>query len=142
MDPILFTRRRPPAVAPDGQPDLFAVPRARRVPTAQISTGENSKSDRQEFVERTIERLMPVAVELAAKAGRAGITVADVRLAAVQRGILTGEERGRSLSFLAHVPARAGLVPKREGEQYRRSSIGRSHGNLHRVWVSPEHATP
>lgn len=84
---------------------------------------------------RTIERLVPIARELAARAGRHGICVADVRLAAVQRGYLTGEERGRRLSFLGAVMRKAGLV---QTGDYRRSVIDRSHGNLHAVWVLEE----
>lgn len=87
---------------------------------------------------RDLERLIPLAVELADRAGPLGITVADVRLAAVQRGILTGEETGRQLSYLGAVLRHyAGLV-KTGG--YRRSVIERSHGNLHAVHVHPRHA--
>ncbi|NUO62449.1 MAG: hypothetical protein HOQ11_10185 [Gemmatimonadaceae bacterium] len=80
---------------------------------------------------RDIERLAPIARALAEDAGRRGITVADVRHEAERRGILTGEERGRRLSFLGSVMKAAGLVPTGE---WRRSDIPRSHGNLHQVY--------
>lgn len=84
--------------------------------------------------ERDIERLVPLAKELARTAGADGVTVANLRSIAVARGILTGEERGRRLSYLGKVMQRAELVPTGE---YRRSHIGRSHGNLHAVYVLP-----
>lgn len=86
---------------------------------------------------RDIERLVPIARELAERARGHGVTIADVRLTAVNRGILTGEEQGRRLSFLGVVMKKAGLVATNE---YRRSHIGRSHGNPHRVFVTPDFA--
>ena len=85
--------------------------------------------------ERDIQRLIPLALELAQTAGAEGVTVANVRLIAVARGILTGEEKGRRLSYLGKVLQRADLVSTGE---YRRSSIPRSNGNLHAVYVLPE----
>lgn len=86
---------------------------------------------------RQIERLAPIAAELANRAGPHGITVADVRHAAVQRGLLTGEERGRELSYLHAVPKAAGLIAT---GGTRRSFIARSHANRHTVWVAKEFA--
>lgn len=86
---------------------------------------------------RDAERLVPVALELAERAGRSGVTVADLRLAAVQRGLLTGRETGRRLSFLGGVMRKAGLVGTAE---FRRSAIVKAHGNLNRVWIHPKHA--
>jgi len=77
---------------------------------------------------------VPLALALALKAGPHGLTVADLRLKAVQEGILTGGEQGRSLSFLGKVMQRAGL---RATDRMRRSCIAKSNGNLHRVWVHP-----
>lgn len=85
---------------------------------------------------RDAERLTEIARDLAQRAGHHGITVANLRHAGEQRGILTGEERGRSLSYLGTVMRRAGLVPT---NQMRRSDIPRSHGNLQRVWVAPHY---
>jgi hypothetical protein len=82
--------------------------------------------------ETEIRLLIPVAQELAKRAGPAGITVGNLRLAAVHRGIISGFEVGRRLSYLGAVMKRAGLKPT---DHTRRSSVGRSHGNLHRVWV-------
>lgn len=80
---------------------------------------------------RDIERLLPIAGYLAARAGEAGVTVADLRDEAVTRGILTGQEVGRALSYLGVVMKVAGLINTRE---YRRSHIERSNGNLHAIW--------
>ena len=85
-----------------------------------------------DFTERDLDRLVPLARELAERAKGDGITVANVRVAAVQRGLLTGEEQNRKLSYLGGLMKRAGLVST---GQYRRSGIGRSHGNLNQVWV-------
>lgn len=81
-----------------------------------------------------IETLVPLAQELAKKAGETGVTVADLRITAVQRGLLTGEEKGRALSFLGAVMKRAGLQATYE---LRRSQIPATHGIRNRVWVRP-----
>jgi hypothetical protein len=81
-----------------------------------------------------IRRLIPLAKKLAWAAGSEGITVADLRETAVQAGVLTGRESGRTLSYLGAVCSAAGLV--RTGE-YRRSHIPQSHGNLGACWSLP-----
>lgn len=86
--------------------------------------------------EAMILRLAPLALYLARQADPQGVTVSNLRLAAVARGLLTGTERGRALSYLGAVMKRAGLVPL---EGYQRSAIVRSHGNLNREWGLPEH---
>lgn len=78
---------------------------------------------------RDIERLVPIARELAERPG--GVTVGDLRLEAVARGVLTGAEQGRKLSYLGAVMKAAGLVAT---GMRRRSSVERSHGNLHMIW--------
>ncbi len=83
-----------------------------------------------------IALLVPLAQSLARKAGQSGVTVADLRLAAVQRGLLSGREKGRELSYLGSVMRAAGLVGT---EHFRRSVIERSHGNLHRLFVEKSH---
>lgn len=80
---------------------------------------------------RDIERLIPLAKELAERAGDHGITVSNLRFAAVQKQLLTGEETGRRLSFLGAVMRKAGLV---KTESFRRSDVRKSHGNNHRIW--------
>jgi hypothetical protein len=79
-----------------------------------------------------IDRLVPLARELAKKAGTKGITVSNLRLAAVSRGLLTGQETGRRLSFLGTVMRRAGL---NKAGGWRRSDVEQSHGNLTAIWV-------
>jgi hypothetical protein len=81
---------------------------------------------------RDIERLVPLALELAAKAEC--ITVSNLRIAAVQRGLLTGEEEGRRLSFLGAVMKAAGLE---QTGNFRRSDVPKSHGNLLAEWRLP-----
>jgi hypothetical protein len=86
-----------------------------------------------------VAQLIPLAQDLARRAGETGITVADLRLYAVQQGILTGTETGRQLSYLGAVMRAAGLTAT---DRVRRSMIERSHGNLQRVWclpTGPEH---
>ena len=78
-----------------------------------------------------IARLVPLAIELAERAGVQGITVSNLRFAGVRRGLLTGQETGRRLSFLGAVMKSAGL--KKTGE-FRRSSVSKAHGNLNAVW--------
>lgn len=82
----------------------------------------------------SIELLKPIALELARKAKHSGVTIADVRIVAVQRGLLTGQETGRELSFLGAVMRAAKLSPT---DRIRRSHIDKSHGNRHTVWVDP-----
>lgn len=82
-----------------------------------------------------IELLKPIAQELARKARHHGVTVADVRLIAIQRGLLSGGETGRELSYLGAVMRAAKLSAT---DRTRRSHIDKSHGNRHTVWVDPE----
>lgn len=86
--------------------------------------------------EAMITMLVPIARELAEKAKGYGVTISDVRLTAIQRGLLPPDAEGRALSFLGAVLARAGLVPT---ERFRRSDIARAHGNLNRVATLPEY---
>ena len=80
-----------------------------------------------------IARLVPLALELAAKAGQGGCTVSDLRVTATQRGLL-GASHGRSLSYLGAVLKAAGLVAT---DRYRRSDVPQAHGNLGKVWIAP-----
>jgi hypothetical protein len=82
-----------------------------------------------------VRALTELAKELAAKAGAAGVTVADLRLTGVQRGLLPQSGDGRELSYLGAVLRAAGLVAT---SYTRRSVIGVSHGNAHRIYVAPE----
>lgn len=81
-----------------------------------------------------ITLLVPVVRELAQKGGENGVTVSDVRLTAVQRGLLSESAKGRELSFLGAVCRAAGLLAT---NRTRRSTIDASHGNRHTVWVLP-----
>lgn len=82
-----------------------------------------------------IEALIPLARELARKAGPHGVTVGDIRLTAEQRGLLE-RGTGRSLSWLTSLPKAAGLVST--GKR-RISPIGRSR-NDHVIYVAAEYA--
>lgn len=88
-------------------------------------------------IARDVERLTTLAGELALKAGKHGVTVSNLRLAAVAGEILTGEESEARMKRLnlGAVMRKAGLY--RSGD-YRRSDVGRSHGNLHAIWVVEE----
>lgn len=80
-----------------------------------------------------IARLVPLARELAARAGSDGVTVSDLRITATQQGLL-GASSGRGLSYLGAIFRAAGLVPT---DRYRRSDVPQAHGNLGRVWCLP-----
>lgn len=116
------TRRRD--MGTDGL-GLFEQPAAEPARPQWASAGEQD-------IERAIERMAAIARELGEKAGERGVTVSDVRITAENRGLLTGEERGRRLSYLGTVMKRAGLEPT---EEFRRSDVPKSNGNLHRVYV-------
>lgn len=85
--------------------------------------------------EKEIELLKPLVVELAREAGDDGIIVADLRIAAVKRGLLPATSRGKELSWLGAVMEAAGLT---KTDRWRRSHIDESHGNMQRVWVLEE----
>lgn len=91
---------------------------------------ENDK----EFAARMLPRLIPIARELATARPDRRLTVADLRHEAVKRGVLTGAEKGKRLSFIHEVFPSAGFEPTAE---FRRSDIPRSHRNLHRVHFYP-----
>lgn len=80
-----------------------------------------------------IGRLVAIAQGLA-RIRPEGVTVADVRGEAVRQCILKPIAKGRELAFLGAVMKRAGLVST---EEFRRSDVDASHGNLHRVWKRP-----
>ena len=88
-------------------------------------------------LERDRERLVDLARELGLKAGRSGVCVSDLRIAAVNRGILTGEESSTRMKRLnlGAIMTRAGLIATRN---YRRSDVARAHGNLNVVHVIQE----
>lgn len=90
-------------------------------------------------IERDIGRLTTLAAELGLKAGRHGATVSDLRLTAVARGILTGEETAERMKRLnlGAIMRASGLISTRN---YRRSDVGRAHGNLNTGWVIVEFA--
>lgn len=77
-----------------------------------------------------IEKLVWIAQGLASVRAE-GVTIADVRGEAERQQLLPKDAKGRKLSFLGAVMKRAQLIPT---EEFRRSEIDKSHGNLHRVW--------
>jgi hypothetical protein len=81
-----------------------------------------------------IDRLAVIAERLAADAGMYGITVSDIRLEAFRKGILTGYEPGRQLSYMGSVPPAAGLV---KTDKTRRSNLAVTHRIRQVVWVHP-----
>jgi hypothetical protein len=84
-----------------------------------------------------VAQLVDLAQFLALRAGDAGITVANLRVAAVQRGLIPQQGDERELSFLGAVMKRAGL--ENTGRK-RRSHVAGAHGNLNTVWIRPGHA--
>lgn len=77
-----------------------------------------------------IAKLVPIAQGLA-RMRPDGVIVADIRQEAVRQCLLPSKAEGRELAFLGAVMQKAGLVAT---DEYRRSDVERSHGNLQRVW--------
>jgi len=77
-----------------------------------------------------IRRLVEIAQGLA-RMRPEGLTVADVRAEAVRQCLLPPKAKGRELAFLGAIMQKAGLVAT---EEFRRSDVEASHGNLHRVY--------
>ena len=88
-----------------------------------------SRDDRRSLIEKLVE----IAQGLA-RVRPEGVTIADVRAEAVRWQLLPAKAKGRELSFLGAVMKRAGLVST---EEFRRSDIDASHGNVQRVWRRP-----
>jgi hypothetical protein len=80
-----------------------------------------------------IEKLVPIAQGLS-RVRPEGVTIGDVRREAVRQHLLPAKAKGRELAFLGAVMAKAQLVAT---EEFRRSDVDASHGNLHRVWRRP-----
>ncbi len=80
-----------------------------------------------------IDKLLEIAQGLA-RVRPEGVIVADVRREAVRYGLLPAKPKGRELAFLGAVMQKAGLVST---EEFRRSDVEASHGNLQRVWRRP-----
>lgn len=87
--------------------------------------------------------LVGLARSLALTAGREGVTIADVREAALKNldtlpqlvGVIPAKGEGRQLAWLGGVLKKAGLVPT---DRIRRSHILGSHGNRHVVHIHPD----
>ena len=100
-------------------------------PLPALQLGRRKLSRTASKHQRDIERLIPLAREIAAKAGATGVTVSDLRLYAVQRGVLTGAEVGLQLSYLGAVMRAAGLV---KTGQLRRSHLLSTHARHQTIW--------
>ena len=91
------------------------------------------ETEAREGHQRLIDKLIPIAQGLS-RMRPEGLTVADVRQEAVRQCLLPAKAKGRELAFLGAIMQRAGLVAT---EEFRRSDIDASHGNLHRVYKRP-----
>ncbi|HTG26071.1 MAG TPA: hypothetical protein VK681_39100 [Reyranella sp.] len=100
-------------------------------PARSIAAGREGLAQASAGKEELIAKLVPIARELADKAGRAGIIPADVRYYGELRGLIPKSSDQRFLSFLPTVMRRDGLEPT--GER-RRSFILKSHGNSQMVY--------
>lgn len=118
------------------QADLFA---AAPDPAPAVAEGKAALAKAASKHEADIVRLIPLATALAKAAGEEGVTVANLRLAAVQQGLLTGAEQGRELSYLGAVMKRAGLTAT---DRMRRSHIPATHGIRNVVWIAPGTPSP
>lgn len=106
---------------------------ARATDSLQLGFAALEETASHEDHATVIASLVPLAQELA-RARPAGVTVSDLRLEAVRRGLLPATATGRALSFLGWVFKKAKLVAT---DDVRRSDIDQSHGNLQRVWRLP-----
>jgi hypothetical protein len=131
----------PTAATADAQADLFAAPPAAAAAPLRPYKPEPLSPFREPIgtVDETSEArlaleqlLIDVARELGRKAGAHGVTISDVRHTAEQRGLMTNQQPGRTLSWLSALMPKAGLSAS---GRTRRSTIKRSHGNRHTVWV-------
>ena len=84
--------------------------------------------------EADLEALVPIALELAEKAGPEGIIAGDVRLVAERRGLIGKSPNQRTLSWLTWIGKKAGL---HNTGRRRLSTIGR---NDHVIYVLPRYA--
>ena len=110
-------------------PPSHCAPEPLRLVKSESATTYGTSAD-----DAQIARMVPIAIELATIAGAHGIIAGDIYTSAVRRGIITGRESGRTLSYIGRVPKAAGLV---ETGEFRRSEVPRSHGNLGAVWRLP-----
>jgi hypothetical protein len=118
--PNTASRRAPQRAPNPAQLEAWATPRPPEL--------------ERQYLEKS---LVAIAQELARKAGAQGVTMCDVRIYAEQRGLLTGQEHDRSLSWLHGIPRMAGLVTS---GRVRPSTLPRAHGNYQRVWILPAFA--
>jgi hypothetical protein len=102
--------------------------------TARAEQLEFVTESNKEYAARMLPRLIPIARMLAALAHDHRVSAADVRRVAEDWHILTGEERGRRLSFIHEVFPKSGLLAT---DVYERSDHPKAGRNLNRVWYLP-----
>lgn len=102
--------------------------------SAQQLSFDDDRAERLKVLRR---ELSAIAVEMLADDARSastgpthGVTFDQVRIRAETRGLLTGEEKGRTLSFGSALMKAAGGVPC----EYRASKHRNSHGRTVRVY--------
>jgi hypothetical protein len=102
-------------------------------PVAQLSFEDARTADRAELQKKLQNLARELLIEDAASVRTGpthGVTFDQVRLRAETRGWLTGQEKGRTLSFGAALMKAAGGVPC----EFRASKHRNSHGRLIRVF--------
>jgi hypothetical protein len=123
----------PPTGAGAGSGSLLPAGPKERGVNDELQIGLSLRDKAAAANQDLIEKLVPIARELARKAYPQPILMANVRLAAVERGILPAlKSKGRELSGLGVVAQRAGLRPG----GWQRSQLVGSHGNLQREWYA------
>jgi hypothetical protein len=101
--------------------------------STDIGLAALENSSRREANETALNMLEPLARDLAFEAGPQGVTVADLREAAEDKGVALP----KTLASLGCVMRRAGLITT---GRTRRSHIIESHGNLQVVWLHSKYA--
>jgi len=83
----------------------------------------------EQYIARVLPKLTQLAREFASARADRRVHAGALRDEAKRHGIITGEEKGRKLSFIHQVFPKAGFV--------RTDATEWSNGNLNRVWYLP-----
>lgn len=103
-----------------------------------VAAKDRAVSRLEQHHDSEIQALVPLALEVALRAGLEGCTVGDIRLVAQRRELLPQCPEGRALSWLTVLPKRAGLVPT---GRRRMSPIPKSR-NVHTIYLHPQFDGP
>lgn len=124
MDPELYSRK--PAPKPVEELPLFAEPKPDH---GVLPPWEHCPTPRDLETRRLVERAATVFRSFLYERGEEGGFLGECRERFKANGIITGEEKGRVLSWMAFVPPKAGAVSSGDLEWF--------HGNRVVRWRHP-----